>query len=195
MDRKKFFDVVREKFGRLKQEQVEGFELILNKIEGLPEDWRAYILATTWHETGTRMQPIYEKGNKDYFKKYEPSTKIGKGLGNKIEGDGFLFRGRGFVQITGRANYEKAFKKLGLPKFSPPDTMLEPEIAATVLVRGMLEGWFTGEKFTFFKRRDYKHMRKIVNRMDKAGLIADHAFKFETALHSALGGSGLFEKD
>lgn len=51
-------------------------------------------------------------------------------LGNTRPGDGWRYRGRGPMQITGRANYERFFTSLGLPADSNPDLVLAPDIAA-----------------------------------------------------------------
>lgn len=53
-------------------------------------------------------------------------------LGNSAEGDGWRFRGRGLMQLTGRANYRSAGKALGLDLEDDPDLASQPEVAAQV---------------------------------------------------------------
>lgn len=177
-----FFDTIRKELfgGRMSQGQVNGVETLLAATVGADIQSRAYLLATAFHETAFTMQPIHERGNRQYFDKYEPNTKIGQRLGNTRAGDGFLFRGRGYVQLTGRANYLKASQKLGVDLVSLPDGALNPELAAKILVRGCAEGWFTGKKLEDYD--DYVNMRRVVNGMDRAEQIAGYAREFEKAL-------------
>ena len=51
-------------------------------------------------------------------------------LGNTQPGDGFKFRGRGLIQITGRANYAKAGAELVLPLLDSPELLEQPSNAA-----------------------------------------------------------------
>lgn len=51
-------------------------------------------------------------------------------LGNFVAGDGYRFRGRGLLQITGRANYERLGKRLGIDLLCSPDLLSQPEWAA-----------------------------------------------------------------
>lgn len=183
-----FFAVVRPLFGSLSQAQVDGLDfLIVNAPAELPVTFKAYVLATVFRETGGTMQPIYENGPKSYFDKYEPGTPKGKRLGNVKKGDGYLFRGRGYVQITGRRNYTFAGDKLNLDLVKDPDLALRPDVAARILYRGMIDGWFTGVGLGRFLdgKTDYRNARKVVNGLDKADKIAGYALIFEKALREA----------
>ncbi|MFK0090766.1 glycoside hydrolase family 19 protein [Pseudomonas sp. NPDC090755] len=50
--------------------------------------------------------------------------------GNVHPGDGWCFRGRGLLQVTGRANYAAASGGLGLPLEDEPQLLEQPEHAA-----------------------------------------------------------------
>ncbi len=56
-------------------------------------------------------------------------------LGNNQPGDGARFRGRGFVQLTGRANYLRYGLALGVDLIDRPDLANAPEVAASLLAR------------------------------------------------------------
>lgn len=55
-----------------------------------------------------------------------------KDLGNLTPGDGYLFRGRGIFQLTGRANYAAMSKKIGLDLVAEPDLAANPETALRI---------------------------------------------------------------
>jgi len=179
-----FWKAARKLFGgSLTQAQVNGIETILAASEGLPIGHRAYLLATAKHETADTMQPITEYGGRKYFDKYD-TGKLAKALGNTPgkDGDGYRYRGRGYVQITGRANYAKAGGKLGVDLIGNPDAALNPDIAARILVRGCIEGWFTGKKLDDYLPDDFRNARRVVNGTDRADLIASYAIEFGKAL-------------
>ena len=191
MNRKVFFGAVRPLFGgSLSQGQVDGIEALLAATAALPVTHRAYLLATAKHETADTMRPIVEYGGRKYFDKYD-TGKLAAALGNTpaADGDGYLYRGRGYVQVTGRANYGKAGLALGLDLLRHPDLALQPTVASQILVRGCSEGWFTGKKLGEYLPGDYRNARRVVNGTDRADLIAGYARQFEIALVAAEDGS------
>jgi putative chitinase len=60
-------------------------------------------------------------------------------LGNKGAPDGGAFKGRGFVQLTGRSNYAKFGDKLGVPLTTTPELANEPDLAARLLAAFIAE--------------------------------------------------------
>ena len=76
----------------------------------------AHFLSQCAHESGN-FKYTKELGDDSYFQKYEGR----KALGNTQPGDGIKFKGRGFIQLTGRANYEKFSKFCGEDCVSNPD--------------------------------------------------------------------------
>lgn len=54
---------------------------------------------------------------------------VNKGLGNIFDGDGFKYRGRGAIQITGKNNYKIASDLSGLDFIKYPETLEKPEYA------------------------------------------------------------------
>jgi putative chitinase len=179
---KAFFDSLRASFGPLSRNQVAGIEHLLRATEGLPVRHRAYILGTTWHETGPEASIQHMTPRREIWGPTSAQVRYEgrKDLGNVQAGDGKRYMGRGYVQITGRTNYQKASRLVGKDLVSDPDLALEPEISAKIIVDGMVNGWFTGKKMADYT--SYRDMRRVVNAMDKADLIASHAEKFETAL-------------
>jgi len=137
-------------------------KLILKECRkaGLSDEHTAYVLATAYHETAHTMKPVREAFwlNEDWRRanlRYWP------------------WYGRGYVQLTWRRNYEHAGDELGLDLTTDADVVMQPGVAAKILVRGMREGWFTGKSMGDYS--NFSSMRRVVNGTDKAALIAGHA--------------------
>ncbi|HYY57047.1 MAG TPA: hypothetical protein VE842_06910 [Pyrinomonadaceae bacterium] len=197
-DRKKFFEGYRTRFGPLTQSIVDALEVLLSQIEqdarfnNTETDRRqlAYCLATFKWETAHTMRPIDEHGTSAYFNnRYGPQTKVGKILGNTQPGDGALFHGRGYVQLTGRRNYAKAKALTGVDLLAEPDRAKNPDLAYHIAIQGMKAGWFTGRRLDQFIKdgvADFENARTIINGHDKAQNIADIARRFNEVLLASL---------
>lgn len=185
----RFFAAVRSGLlgPELSAAEAGGCNAILEACASWPLSWTAYGLATAYHETAHTMQPVVEQGGAAYFTRmYDPAglrPAVAARLGNTEAGDGCRFCGRGYVQLTGRANYARA----GL--LDEPERALEPALAAEILERGMRGGWFSGRRLADVlplggraTRAQFVAARRIVNGQDRASLIADYALRFQDAL-------------
>lgn len=86
----------------------------------------AHFIAQLAHESGRFVYTRELWGPTPTQSRYEGRLD----LGNTQPGDGFRFRGRGLIQITGRANYRDAGVALGLPLETQPELLERPDIAA-----------------------------------------------------------------
>lgn len=130
----------------------------------------AAFLAQIAHETGG-FRWFRELGSEAYFQRYDGRVD----LGNIRPGDGSRFRGRGFIQITGRTNYEKAGAALGL------DLLNHPELAETPEVAARIAAWFwqSRDLNTYADRGDFITITRRIN----GGLngLADREAYYERA--------------
>jgi putative chitinase len=146
----------------------------------------AYLLATTYHETAGTMRPLEEYGRGKGYD-YGKMLDMGKGPGRRVActAPPHFYYGRGYVQLTWLSNYRAAGRKLGLDLAGNPALALQPDVAARILVRGIVEGWFTGKKLSQYFTplgADPVQARRTVNGLDKAELIAGYHVKFLHAL-------------
>lgn len=207
---------VRNITGSLNQVQVSSIEAIQRAWEQYGDGDKqklAYILASVWYEskftpvsenlTYTSAQRICEVWPKRFstIKDAAPYVKNAQKLANKVYGsrsdlgndqpnDGWDYRGRGGIQITGKGMYAKFSKILGIDLVANPDFAKQIDTSAKIAVIGMVRGLFTGKKLIDYtgvnQKIDYVNARAIVNGDVKANgaLIAGYARKFESAISS-----------
>lgn len=199
----KFYDFLRANAmlgPKISADEFTGCDDIIKACAaaGWPISYTAYALATAYHETAHSMLPIHELGGDAYLtrmydiKGQRPDK--ARELGNLSPGDGAKYGGRGYVQLTGKKNYQKATDKLralgiDVDLVTFPDRAMEPMIAATIMVYGMVEGWFTTRKLPDdlpargpAGRQAFAASRDIINGHDKEDLIAGYAMDFQTGL-------------
>lgn len=188
-DEKTFFDTIRLTLfgGRLSRVQVDRLKALLlemERVELVTPERGAYILATAHHETD-RFNTMEEYASGEA---YEGRAD----LGNDRPGDGRRFKGRGYVQITGRKNYAWAALMTGKDLLETPALATDKDLSAMVTVHGMLGAKFTGRGLAAFindGKADFINARKTVNGLDRAEIIADIAERYLQAILLAMAGS------
>ena len=133
----------------------------------------AAFVAQIGHESGQLVYVREIWGPTPAQAKYEGR----KDLGNTVAGDGFKYRGRGLIQITGRANYAACGEALGLDLINQPTLLEQPQYAA------MSAAWFWSMKDlnTLADKGDFVKITRRINgglngQADRQGLY-DKALK------------------
>lgn len=195
-NREKYFQMYRALFvPKLTQKQVDGHNAIIEYFEYAGDkdaNKLAYMLATAYHETGTRMEAVREgfaQTNEAAIRIITRMFEQGRISTNYAlpEANGHSYYGRGLVQITWPDNYKRLGHAIGIGDelYDNPDKALEIDTAVKILYVGMTEGLFTGKKLSYYINngvQDFLHARKVVNAMDKAYDIRSYAEKFRKAL-------------
>lgn len=164
----------------------------------------AYMLATAYHETATTMLPVIETRRAN--EKTNPTVEqaiarlesswgkprfrrmVSKPYWRK-DAQGLSWLGRGYPQVTTKANYQKAEAWMKVPFTKNPDLMLEPQYAAPVMVRFMMVGGFTGRmlgEFLTAQETNWEEARRTVNGKESAAKIATYAKQILPAVTAAM---------
>lgn len=110
---------------------------------------QAAFLAQVGHESG-QLRYVRELASGDAYEGR-------KDLGNIQPGDGRRYKGRGLIQVTGRANYAKCGQDLGLDLINHPELLEEPTNACRSAAwfwkkRGLNELADSGDQIKITKR-------------------------------------------
>lgn len=176
--------------GKISQAQVNGINAIVaswNRL-GKTDDKRqlAYVLATAFHETAGRLQPVRETlaasddqaiARLDHAFQAGRLPQVSKPYWRK-DADGKSWLGRGFVQLTFKRNYQAMSDALGVDLITDPARAMELAVSADILVVGMRDGLFSGRKLGDYfqgERTDWQNARRIVNGLDRTEVVAGHA--------------------
>lgn len=195
MNRKVFINGINSSLfnGRINNSQIAGINFKLDAFDDFricDDRWKAYMLATSYHETARTMQPIeeYGKGRSRVYGRKIKHNRQPYTFPDKI------YYGRGDVQLTWYENYELMGRLLGIPLLEQPELALKPDISARIMIEGMTKGMSNRGDFTGVSLENYFNSflddpvqaRKIINGMDKANLIAGYHDKFLKAITNAL---------
>jgi putative chitinase len=91
-----------------------------------------HFMAQVLHESGSFRYMFEIWGPTPTQRNYEGR----KDLGNIFPGDGYLFRGRGYIQLTGRSNYKAASIEFGV------DLLTNPDLVAQFPLVSFAAGWY-----------------------------------------------------
>lgn len=78
-------------------------------------------------------------------------------MGNDQPGDGYTYRGRGYMQLTGKENYAAAGKALGLDLVKNPDLAAEPQNASKIAT------WYWENRVPAAAHEDVKKATLAIN--------------------------------
>lgn len=109
----------------LAKDRVDKYLPFINKYAPV------YGVTTTLRMAHFLAQIAQESGQLKYVRELASGEKYEgrKDLGNTVKGDGVKYKGRGLIQITGKANYRDVSRTLGVDFLAHPEKLEEPEYA------------------------------------------------------------------
>jgi len=161
---------------------VEGFNETFEHFDISTPERMAMFIAQTAHESGnfaTTSENLFysAKGLNGTFKKYfstvavaEPYAKKPEKIANRVycnrmgngdeaSGEGYKYRGRGIIQLTGKDNYTHCGNALELDLLTDPDSVADNPVAV------LSAGWFwdTRKLNTWADKGDVLTVTKKIN--------------------------------
>ncbi|MBW6491962.1 MAG: hypothetical protein K0B15_12295 [Lentimicrobium sp.] len=120
-----------------------------------------FCIDTKLRQAAFLAQIAHESGSLKYVKEIASGFAYEgrKDLGNTEPGDGPKYKGRGLIQLTGRANYDKASIYFGVDFVAHPEFIEQPLYAA--LVSGWY--WHTRKLNMLADVRDIRRITKLIN--------------------------------
>ncbi|MEL6438537.1 MAG: glycoside hydrolase family 19 protein [Cyanobacteria bacterium J06621_8] len=134
--------------------QIAGTNTVKNRIEaftpGVNATFEKYQINTNLRMAHFLAQVMHESGGFKWLrelwgptaqqKSYEPPFSKARELGNRDKGDGFKYRGRGLIQLTGKYNYKKLTDEIGTD-FNV-DFVSQPNLVETTPYAVLAAGWY-----------------------------------------------------
>ena len=108
-------------------------------------------------------------------------------LGNTQPGDGRRFKGRGAIQLTGRANYAAASQRLGVDLVSNPELAKDPRYAFLVSA----DYWSTHGLNDYADRGDFEGITDVINYYDPESRRRSRRSYHQTAQQTLAAGADL----
>lgn len=117
---------------------VPGLNATMGKYAIITRLRMAAFIAQIGHESG-QLRYVRELGGDTYLAKYD-TGRLAQRLGNtpEADGDGQKYRGRGLIQVTGRANYQACSEAL----FGDSRLLNTPELLEQPVYAAMSAGWY-----------------------------------------------------
>lgn len=94
-------------------------------------------------------------------------------MGNDEPGDGYRYRGRGYIQLTGKNQYAAAGEALELDLVGQPDLAAQPGHAARIAI------WYWQQNVPLEARHDARAAGAAINGRDPPNGLADREHRFE----------------
>lgn len=107
-------------------------------IDGINNTFEKYKINTVLRQCHFLAQVLHESCGFKYTKELASGEayEFRKDLGNTVKGDGVKYKGRGYIQITGKSNYSILSKTFGI------DFLLNPELLEKLPYAILSAGWF-----------------------------------------------------